>query len=96
MKYTPGPWTANGADLAKPYYINGPTGEVIVNGSNEEYGVIGRANAHLIAAAPELLEALQGLVNARWMATIDWAPTKDYEVFMDKANEAIAKATPVT
>lgn len=48
---------------------------------------------NLEAINAELLAALKGLVEARWMATIDWAPMEDYEVFMDKANEAIAKAT---
>lgn len=46
----------------------------------------------LEASAPQLLEALKELVKARWMVSVDWAPTADYDAVMDKANEAIKTA----
>ncbi|MCO4179221.1 hypothetical protein LG195_03095 [Proteus terrae] len=52
------------------------------------------ANAHLIAAAPELLESLRELVSAMERYEIDVgesAPVKHKEM-MNKANSAIAKA----
>ena len=90
--HTPGPWTANGADVAKPYYINGPDGEVIVNGSNEEYGVIGRANARLIAAAPELLEAC---MTADSILQVP-GHGREYDEIRNMLKDAIAKATGET
>lgn len=63
-KHTPGPWKVVRCNPS-------PTsGEVMISGSNPGYLAEVRdcrsgdvdANAHLIAAAPELLDALQGLV----------------------------------
>jgi hypothetical protein len=52
VHHTPGPWTVDGS------YIHGPNGKrfLAVAGDGE-----GQANARLIAAAPELLEALSAL-----------------------------------
>jgi hypothetical protein len=55
-------------------------------------GVISKANADLMAAAPDLLEALKALVNARWMVSVDWCPQENYDAVMEVANSAIAKA----
>ena len=56
-KHTPGPWAI---------YVNAPSDVVIRKMSKDGYELCaiarvssGYANAHLIAAAPELLEALQ-------------------------------------
>ena len=54
MKYTPGPWRTGDMFTTVFGPPNGdPCPEVIVSGIRK------RANARLIAAAPELLEALQ-------------------------------------
>jgi alkylhydroperoxidase family enzyme len=62
-KHTPGPW-AVGPDLEVFYALNGvgitrPLKLTSMAGRTEE----DRANARLIAAAPEMLEALQDLLN---------------------------------
>jgi hypothetical protein len=57
-----------------------------------------KANARLIAAAPELLAALRGLL--RHCVTVDGVPdkgkgrTEEQQAAMDAARAAIAKATP--
>lgn len=94
FKHTPGDWTVNG-----PYHIvaSTPQGDppIIVaqiislrNGRIEEKD----ANARLIAAAPELLEALEMLLvitNSRGesLGLDDGGPV------LDRARAAIAKAT---
>jgi hypothetical protein len=86
-KHTPGPWSL------KDDLIYGPDGITIVSadGLMENYGPPDRsmeenyANARLIAAAPELLEALKGL----------FKNNQDIDAYLqakDKAVQAIAKA----
>ena len=80
-KHTPGPWRFDGPTLKGPSYN--------IGGVNSHGTVEGKANAHLIAAAPELLEALE--------AAMEWAehcklPT-DIRVRMESAI-AKAKGTP--
>ncbi|WP_144140597.1 hypothetical protein [Providencia rettgeri] len=52
------------------------------------------ANAHLIAAAPELLESLRELVSAmeRYEIDVDESAPVKHKEMMNKANSAIAKA----
>lgn len=92
-QHTPGPWKA--ADLGDSIWIEGPNfkDNVICDMvGREERGVLTSedvANAHLIAAAPELLEALEELLKL-------YTET-DFDVcgldlpFVDKANALIAK-----
>ena len=58
MKHTPGPWeVTNVYPKREPYYIAEGKGNAIactMGGSRQD-----QANANLIAAAPELLEALR-------------------------------------
>lgn len=95
-EYTPGPWAIirDGAKLP-----------LIVTELTEQYGIIAQvrkdslengydeanANAHLIAAAPDMLEALKGLLaNAPVPKRI-----KDdfsYILYREAASKAIAKA----
>ena len=82
MKPTPGPWhVANGVQIrgereqiAKVWMMRG--GE-------------GNANARLIAAAPELLEALAEVVNAA-----DGEGWSQLDPSLSKARAALAKALP--
>ena len=63
QKHTPGPWAQEGTVV----YI-GKTGDFLPNGEPNWGGFdlrncpLPEANAHLIAAAPELLEALENLL----------------------------------
>ena len=96
-KHTPGPWTAT----ADPY------SDVVVDASGREIVVVmdpnGEANARLIAAAPDLLEALESVW--LWMenqadgqskgghATFDLMMLREQR---DIARAVIAKATGET
>lgn len=53
-----------------------------------------RANAHLIAAAPELLESLRELVSAmeRYEIDVDESAPVEHKKMMKKAKAAITKA----
>ena len=99
-KHTPGPWEAERIDNSNCVYIKCERGFFIAtchDGVRGESNAI--ANARLIAAAPELLEALQSLLKsfpteddmhiAGWeQSEIDLA-CRDYEA----ARAAVAKAT---
>lgn len=90
-QHTPGPWTVNGAEIealvdpenSQTYYAS------ICQLSDGWAETIGGANARLIAAAPELLAALQEVTNRGYMFDHD-APL--YRQCLD----AIAKATRPT
>lgn len=87
-KHTPGPWK-----VAKPrksyrdgkmmYGIVGP--ECVID--YEDWGFT-RANARLIAAAPELLDALNAMLTHMGMDEDEWN-----KVTFNQARAAIAKAT---
>ena len=97
-KHTPGPWKAH---FEEAYYVTGPDRGRVAMMLNLKgaHGLGGRrtgeesaANARLIAAAPELLEALQALdVLFGHLASdgtqYDW---------IDRARAVIAKATGET
>ena len=80
QKHTQGPWYVNPRDDQE---VLGPDGEPIFNHYND--GVCGTepANARLVAAAPELLEAL--------LEALPYVPEHHGPV-IHKINEAIAKA----
>jgi hypothetical protein len=65
-KHTPGPWSATGA--SGRLQINDATGEMIAVirylGNSEEAIASEAANARLMATAPDLLEALQVLLDS--------------------------------
>jgi hypothetical protein len=95
MKHTPGPWIL---DL-------GVSSNVVLIDSNATNGAVGeivdcrnRADARLIAAAPELLEALVELSKS-FVDTYFDDPRSDEEIdghqefWENKARAAIAKAT---
>ena len=80
MKHTPGPWSL--------IFINGKplVSDICLIYSHEKFAEYADGNAHLIAAAPDLLDALQGMVAGYG---------HDFHtgsVALDKAIAAIAKA----
>lgn len=96
-KYTPGPWLVDGAGTKA--MVRGAD-LTIVAVRHRLIGPTHEANARLIAAAPELLEALQGAIKA-WDAVYpsmkfdgDVETLEDFEFGeFQKARAAIAKAT---
>ena len=97
-KYTPGPWRTD-PDLGHEQVL-GPDGIIVAdcsifamvkNGSTPERN---RANARLIAAAPELLEKLINITNRFEKCLIHSGTDKEYaEIAVAEARAAIAKAT---
>lgn len=83
MKHTPGPWTAISSD--RGVLIDSPTAmvaKVPFSGSQAD------ADGQLIAAAPDLLEALERVLN-------DFCSSK-FEVSLEsikQASDAVVKAT---
>lgn len=102
MSHTPGPWqfTANmyGISNKRVYGVedkNGPFPEGVANCG---FGVWSEANAHLIAAAPEMLEALKLLaqevddLSANNLDSHNWT---HHQQLLTLAHTAINKATGV-
>lgn len=92
-KHTPGPWKAH---FQEAYFVTGPDlGRVaMMMNLKGAYGLGGRrsgdesaANARLIAAAPELLEALREAADYARHPDYDW-PVE----FSRRVSAAIAKA----
>lgn len=84
--HTPGPWLTR--ESATHVTVTNARGDAVFNDDKRIPGVI--ADARLIAAAPELLEALCKLVeieDGTGMAVIGWTEA------METASAAIAKAT---
>lgn len=97
-QHTPGPWEWPDDGGVREFEIFGPDGTLICECSWHgcPLGEVGAlvANAALIAAAPELLEALENLDSAIWRcvdaAEIEGTPVEDAS---NAARAAIAKAT---
>lgn len=101
-KHTPGPWTViNGktlfpsvvfADVEVPKEDIGTLGyphpSVVINASHDQLMKSIMGNAHLIAAAPELLEALEEMV--RMYESVE--PAGGWQGQYEKSLSAIAKA----
>lgn len=99
-KHTPGPWVVSIGppehvkyEMHKTRIIPGGERDFII--ATAEYGTYGPpmvgeadANARLIAAAPELLEALKAAVRVMKDQNLDEALAGEFEIFED----AIAKA----
>jgi len=92
LKATPGPWSCR-PDYKNHYKIDGPEwaefASVVVRfNTHDEDTPIGVANAHVLAAARDLYEALD-----HWIFFIEseegYAPSKPW---VDKARAALAKA----
>ena len=85
-KHTPGPWSVQ----VEPHPIGGGMTEILISSERGEVAYFNTsshaeymADARLIAAAPELLDALQDLCS--------WEPLNQDK--WDNARAAIAKAT---
>lgn len=96
-KYTPGPWKAH---FEEAYFVTGPDlGRVaIMMNLKGAHGLGGRrsgdesaANAHLIAAAPEMLEALR-LAHVYINGGTGYTP-ENHKAAYEAVRAAIAKAT---
>lgn len=97
-KHTPGPWMLHPVDNFE-WSVDAPSGDpdlgygkweslAVVYGCEDEPQIgerKGKCNALLIAAAPELLDALKACIDHGSMTGDDWVT--------DKALAAIAKAT---
>jgi hypothetical protein len=82
--HTPGPWTQQGGVHVTNDYVKGPDGELIA----AVYAPAPSANARLIAAAPDLLEALHNMVAlAAYYFTDD-----SQQLALAQARDALAKA----
>ncbi|HFF2105780.1 TPA: hypothetical protein ACGBGH_004783 [Pseudomonas aeruginosa] len=97
-KHTPGPWFVNGRESYTKYVEarigGGLLQEVAACGPTEQQEQQ-EANARLIAAAPELLEALQGMIEVYGgQYNDDCLPKASTELeLIQQARAAIAKAT---
>jgi hypothetical protein len=90
--YTPGPWFAKqyaGKKVISIFPLAGPTFATLDVGPTSRRD-IQKANARLIAAAPELLEALKNLLNCIYSDSED-SPAH-WDSLLDKANLVITKA----
>lgn len=92
-KHTPGVWVANGNQIEAKSRLN--TIICTTGGSGVQYATNGRpdeakANAKLIAAAPDMVEALKGLLFAQ-QHLISQFDDADLDA-VDKARTALAKA----
>jgi hypothetical protein len=98
-KHTPGPWKARkgfdsetievfapNSKIKKPFQ---PTDLAVVQADSRE----GKANARLIAAAPELLEALEEAETYLVERGVDIRGVTGRTVILPKMRAAIAKAT---
>ena len=109
--HTPGPWNADGGYGHHGLALTGPNGEglghvrALIPSGAMKHGMDvwmkwaeGQANAHLIAAAPDLLAALIGLEREGWFRHIEAAcqrESSDTSLYaaVTEARAAIAKAT---
>lgn len=102
MKHTPGPWkhyrrSSTDPDELHRFFIGQPEGNnhIIANTVKEYESIDDEANARLIAAAPDLLDALERLFEHTAMIHNGWGEidnTKEANSAIRDARAAIAKA----
>ena len=86
-KFTPGPWTKmNATDVFEGYWNGRQVADCMVD--NDINYPQQKANAALIAAAPDMYEALDNLLEA-WD---EWGVSSFPDPFADMARAALAKA----
>lgn len=90
-KHTPGPWKK--FDSAFPQFFVCVAGKDICKVSSGDVTLLeAEANANLIAAAPDLLEALEALLeDEEWMDGSGWVYVRNFDK-ADAARKVIAKA----
>ncbi len=89
-KHTPGPWSRNIRAAGKYPVVFAGRNMHVAQVCQQPDGAETEANIDLIAAAPELLEALQ------WaLSQIEDDLSPDHQAALDAARAAIAKATGV-
>jgi hypothetical protein len=89
-KHTPGPWQIIPYPDGHSFIREGDAPErFVANVSGHNY----EANARLIAAAPDMLEALRLLMAATQFITFDRDSNIEYAEARDHARAAIVKAT---
>jgi len=95
MRHTPGPWEIEDHYHFSYRWISGPKhsqlAQVVWCMEDEDRSPECEANAHLIAAAPDLLDALCYLLEA----SSGQGPHEQWLAAMDQARAAIEKATGV-
>ena len=109
-KHSPGPWEVHGDYTHQLFYVHGANTicDIHRGAAANRLGLLGigdsrfsrkpsedEANAHLIAAAPDLLDACKQAhaILANAMAFIDGDTTKPIHIEIDYLVAAIAKAT---
>ena len=99
MKHTPGPWRINQYTNYEGFSVSSETdpefgciAERWENINNESRNESRLAHATLIAAAPDLLEALEQVDHALWSGA--GLPNGIWDQICADAQNAIAKATP--
>ena len=91
---TPGPWSHDPAEGApRPDWIRGPNGDIVAAVYFREDGSSLLPNARLIAAAPDLLAALQEVYDAWPRPRAGETYRDDDPGWFERAGAAIAKAT---
>lgn len=101
-KHTPGPWRIDGQDLFQGIGHDRALMHAVIRSEGEQWTSLveiedgeGFANARLIASAPELLEALEALLESAICANAsqNWATgLNDEPASFDQARAAIRKA----
>lgn len=90
MKHTPGPWIRKTSSTGVSVHV-GPDGKPFI-AKMDNIHTYGRdvieANARLIAAAPDMLEALQEAVRWDTVSGLD----NEWPLIIDQIKSAIAKA----
>ncbi len=86
-QHTPGPWAATGWEM-REVSAHGHTIALCLGGNSAEAARMARANAALIAAAPDMLAALEAFVGSRKGDGMGWT----LDSLEALAREAIAKA----
>lgn len=100
VAFTPGPWNINWGDgnvVTKVFADGVIIGTVAGDAARDDKGTFSdpktRANARLIAAAPELLAALQDILHVLSPHMHPGDPLRAYAETERKARAALAKAT---
>ena len=88
-KHTPGPWTVHSCEMRPHHEITAECGRRIAT-QNDYHDGQDKANARLIAAAPELLTALRALLACPAMCedTAEPETVKAYDLAMDAISKA--------